>query len=129
MSQLASWHEQRESVVSIATPTHDLGDAPLPTLQWAAQPRPVGDPRGPGGADARLSGVVQLGPVPLYVELVEVGYTPDGCQEFIAEQAVGLDECEETCGPDIHRALGGSAAETFVWKGREYAMIIVPYSR
>lgn len=108
---------------------YDFGDAPLPALHWAIQPRPVGDPEGPGGSAARLSGTLQLGPLPLYVELVEVGYAQDRRQEFVAEQAVAPDDCEQTCGPDIHRALSGEAAETFIWNGKEYALIVVPYSR
>lgn len=61
-----------------------------------------------------------------YVELIEVGYAEDGCQEFVPEQGAAPDECERTYGPDIHRAVGG-AAETFLWQGREYALIVTPY--
>ena len=63
----------------------------------------------------------------LDVELVEVGCADDGCQEFVAEQDADPDECKRTCGPDIHRAIGG-AAETLLWNGREYAVVVLPYS-
>jgi hypothetical protein len=105
---------------------HDFGREPLPAFRWVTQPRPIGDPNDPGGAEARLSGMLQLGPLAFYVELVEVGYTEDGWQEFVAEQYADADACERTCGPDIHRAIGGSA-ETFLWKGREYALVVTPY--
>lgn len=108
------------------TLVHDFGDLALPDLRWETQPHPVGGPDDPGGEEARLAGTLRLGPMTFYVELVEVGYTEDGCQEFVAEQGVDLDECDRTCGPDIHRAIGG-AVETFLWQGREYALVVMPY--
>jgi hypothetical protein len=109
-------------------PLHDFGHDPLPALEWVAEPRPAGDANEPGGCEARLTGALRFGPLSLYVELVEVGYTEGGCQEFVAEQGVGLNECERTCGPDIHRAIDG-VAETFAWKGKEYTLVVLPYAR
>lgn len=107
---------------------YDFGHAPLPALRWAVQPRPTGEHGTPGGPDARLSGMLQLGPMALYVELVEVGYAADGCQEFVPEEGVRAGECDRSCGPDIHRAIN-APAETFLWQGREYALIVLPYGR
>ncbi|WP_291981894.1 hypothetical protein [Luteitalea sp.] len=105
---------------------HDFGRADLPEFHWVTQPRPGGAPEDPGGEQARLTGRLRLGPMAFYVELVEVGYTKGGCQDFVPEQDAAPDACERTLGPDIHRAIGG-AIETFLWNGREYALIVAPY--
>lgn len=105
---------------------HDFGCAALPEFHWVTQPRAGGAPEDPGGEQARLTGMLQLGPMAFYVELVEVGYTKGGCQDFVPEQDAAPDECERTYGPDIHRVIGG-AVETFLWNCREYALIVTPY--
>lgn len=134
MSELVTYRDRAsdpvggESLDVMDRILHDFGERPLPAPRWVAQPRPTGGHDMPGGAEARLSGTLQLGPMALYVELVEVGYTGDGFQEFVAEEGAGADECERTCGPDIHRALN-APAETFLWQGREYALIVLPYGR
>lgn len=125
---LAQGPSEGRSARPIDGPVHDFGRDALPALRWVVQPRSIGERDNPGGAEARLSGMLKLGPMTFYAELVEVGYSLDGRQEFVAEQDVDAAECERTCGPDIHRAID-AAAETFLWKGREYALVVLPYGR